>query len=155
MENLFQENFVKKAMKTLLLSLLLGLALSSCQSEGELTQSDVGDVALPTEAQLLYEGVFSPTSGIEVSGTARVYGRATQRYVALEDFSVSHGPDLKVYLSTTASPDTFVNLGALGNGVDPTYNIPEGVDLTVYDHVLIHCQQYSHLFAIAPLQPAE
>lgn len=142
-------------MKTIMLSLVLVLVLSSCQSEGELTQSDVGDVALPTEAQLLYEGAFSPTSGIEVAGTARVYARASERYVALEDFSVSRGPDLKVYLSTTAAPDAFVNLGALGNGVDPTYNIPEGVDLTVYNHVLIHCQQYSHLFAIAPLQPAE
>lgn len=142
-------------MKAILFPMMMSLFLCSCQAEGELTQSDVGALPLPTEARLLYEGTFRPTSGIQVTGTARVYEQEAQRYVSLEEFSVSRGPDLKVYLSTTASPDTFVSLGALGNGEDHTYTIPEGVDLAVYDHVLIHCQQYSHLFAIAPLQPAE
>lgn len=151
----FLGTFDKKLMKNILISIALGLAFSSCQSEGELTQTDIGAVPLPAEARLLYEGTFSPTSGIQVAGTARVYDQDAQRYVSLEAFSISRGPDLKVYLATSASPDTFVSLGALGNGEDHTYTIPEGVDLTVYDHVLIHCQQYNHLFAIAPLQPAE
>lgn len=125
-------------------------ALTSCQVEGELTHDKV---IKPIEVTsiLKYSGDFSPTSGINVSGQAKIYLEGTQYRVKLENFDVSSGPDLKVYLSKSSVPSEFVNLGNLTSAT--VYDVPQQVNVSAYSHVLIHCQQYNHLFAIAPLTP--
>lgn len=134
-------------MKKLILFPILFLILS-CQEEGALTRS-VDDTIISPNAILKYHGTFEPTSGIAVSGEAKIYQEGTEYKVQLEDFSVSSGPDLKVYLSKAATPTDFVNLGNLTS--QTVYPIPSSVNIDDYSHVLIHCQQYSHLFAIAEL----
>lgn len=132
--------------------ILFAFLLAGCESEGVLTRTEIGSVPVTTESELLYSGTFYPTAGIAVSGFARIYKDGDKHKVSLEEFSVSGGPDLKVYLSASSSPSQFINLGALGNGMLQTYFIPDGINLETYTHVLIHCQQYNHLFAIAPLE---
>ena len=134
-------------MKKLLILPILFLILS-CQEEGILTKSPDNIVIQPL-AVLKYSGVFSPTSGIVASGQAKIYLENNQYRVQLENFSVSGGPDLKVYLSKAATPTEFVNLGNLTS--QTVYPIPAMVNVASYSYVLIHCQQYNHLFAIAPL----
>lgn len=124
------------------------MLIFSCQEEGELTKS-VDDTVIAPNAILKYQGTFEPTGGINVSGKAKIYLEGNQYKVKLEDFSVSSGPDLKVYLSKAATPTDFVNLGNLTS--QTVYPIPQSVNVAEYSHVLIHCQQYSHLFAIAEL----
>lgn len=134
-------------MKKLILFPILFLILS-CQNEGELTRN--GDnTAINPNAILKAHGVFEPTSGISVSGQAKIYLEGNQYKLQLEDFSISSGPDLKVYLSKSNVPLDFVNLGNLTS--QTVYLIPAGVNVADYSHVLIHCQQYSHLYAIAEL----
>jgi hypothetical protein len=120
----------------------------SCQVEGELTRN-VDDTVIAPNAILKYHGTFEPTSGIIVSGEAKIYQEGNQYKVKLDNFSVSNGPDLKVYLSKAATPTDFVNLGNLTS--QTVYQIPQSVNVADYSHVLIHCQQYSHLFAVAKL----
>ncbi len=120
----------------------------SCQEEGALTKS-AASALINTNAILKYYGVFEPTSGITVSGEAKIYQEGNQYKLQLENFSISSGPDLKVYLSKAASPSGFVNLGNLT--AQSVYSIPSAVNVAEYSHVLIHCQQYNHLYAIAPL----
>ena len=120
----------------------------SCQEEGELTKS-VDDTVIASNAILKYHGTFEPTSGITVSGEAKIYQEGNQYKVKLDNFSISSGPDLKVYLSKAATPNEFVNLGNLTS--QTVYSIPASVNISEYSHVLIHCQQYNHLFAIAQL----
>ncbi|MRX41932.1 hypothetical protein GJU43_21855 [Flavobacterium sp. LC2016-23] len=138
-------------MKYIFLSLAVSFLILSCESEGELTKTEVGSAPILPESVLQYSGVFKPTSGIAVTGKAGIYLDGTQYKVSLEGFSISSGPDLKVYLSTSEKPNEFINLGALGNGMSQTYLIPKGVDFNTYKYVLINCQQYNHLFAIASL----
>ncbi|MCF6130317.1 DM13 domain-containing protein [Flavobacterium sp. AS60] len=121
----------------------------SCQEEGELTRTPQNIVPITPTAILKYYGTFEPTSGIAVAGEAKIYQEGTQYKVKLDNFSVSDGPDLKVYLSKAATPTDFVNLGNLTS--QTVYPIPSSVNIEDYSHVLIHCQQYSHLFAIAEL----
>ena len=135
-------------MKKFLLISTIMLLLTACQVEGELTRDKI-DRPIEMTSILKYAGSFSPTSGITVSGEAKIYLEGNQYRVKLEGFSVSSGPDLKVYLSKSASPSEFVNLGNLTSAT--IYDIPAQVDVDSYSHVLIHCQQYNHLFAIAPL----
>jgi hypothetical protein len=69
--------------------------------------------------------------------------------VNLKDFSISDGPDLKVYLSKTALPDDFISLGDLTSA--RTYAINQSVDFSEYQYVLIHCENFNHLYAVAKL----
>jgi hypothetical protein len=71
----------------------------------------------------------------------------------LEDFSVTNGPDLYVYLSTDQSASDFVNLGRLKANIgNQNYEIPAGTDMTKYDMVLIWCRAFSVLFGSSELQ---
>jgi hypothetical protein len=121
---------------------------ASCQEEGKLTRS-VEETVISPNAILKYYGNFEPTNGILVSGEAKIYQEGSQFKVKLDNFSISSGPDLKVYLSKSAVPSEFVNLGNLTS--QTVYPIPANANVADYPYVLIHCQQYSHLFAVAHL----
>jgi hypothetical protein len=136
-------------MKTILSLFTLLLLFTSCEVEGELTR-DIVEEEVSNEAVLRSTGTFNPTSGISGSGTVKIYQLGNAYTLKLENYTISEGPDLKVYLSKTDSPSDFVNLGNVNP--DLTYAIPSQVNLTDYPYVLIHCQQYNHLFAIAALQ---
>lgn len=148
-------------MKSFLILPVLCL-LFSCEVEGELTKSNVESVIVtppntppntsnpvPETAVLQYSGIFSPTSGISVSGGVEIYSENNEYRLRLSGFDISSGPDLKIYLSKSASPNDFVTLGNLTSA--RIYSVPQGVSVASYTHVLIHCQQYNHLFAIAQL----
>ena len=134
-----RRNFKQKSvMKKIVFILLAAFGLLSCETDDDAPLQD---------PVLLSNGQFEATSGITVTGSAKIYRYNGQRKVVLENFSISEGPDLKVYLSTSNSPETFVNLGDLTTATE--YPIPNQVNLVDYPYVLIHCQQYNHLFAIA------
>lgn len=109
-----------------------------------------------TGVALKYSANFIPTSGESARGSAKIYYDSTSSKYTLkfENFSVSSGPDLKVYLSKYAPPTTgnFINLGALkNNSGNQSYEITGAPNFKEYKYVLVHCQQYNHLFASANL----
>jgi len=128
--------------------LSLVFIIISCQEEGPLTRT-TNSTQINSTAVLKYHGDFSPTSGITVTGKAKIYLENGHYKVVLDNFTISDGPDLKVYLSKAASPYEFINLGSLT--FQTVYQIPDGIDVSTYTHVLIHCQEFNHLYAIAPL----
>jgi hypothetical protein len=136
-------------MKTKLLVLPLFLLLFSCEVEGDLTQDKTPVVINQPDLTLKYQGLFAPTSGINGSGIVKIFVENNQNKLVLENYTVESGPDLKVYLSKSNTPNDFVNLGNLNPST--LYSIPQSVDLKEYKFVLIHCQQYNHLFAVAEL----
>lgn len=90
-------------------------------------------------------------------GGVTVYDRA----VRLEpDFEVGPGPKYHVYLVPldTVTPDTevdktmFVDLGRLrAFKGSQNFNIPDGLDLKAYGHVVIWCEQFGVLISPAKL----
>ncbi len=126
---------------------LVAMSVSSCTKAGLYTQETPAEIAL-IDAVLIYEGTFMPTSGIEVNGGYAIYKKNDDYFLKLVDFTISEGPDLKVYLSMADTPQDFVNLGAMNEST--VYSIP--VMPSEYSHVLIHCQQYNHLFATATIE---
>ena len=72
-----------------------------------------------------------------------------------DDFKTKSGPDLKVYLSPknlanvsrkTATQGS-LNIGVLkSNKGSQTYIIPDDVELSDYESVLVHCEAYSVLW---------
>ena len=123
-------------------------SIVSCEKEGQLTKITTNQIS--ATAVLKFSGVLSPTSGISGGGNVKISLDNGIYKLTLENYTIENGPDLKVYLSKTASTTSdFVNLG---NATASTvYTIPQQVDLSVYKYVLIHCQQYNHLFATAAL----
>jgi len=74
------------------------------------------------------------------------------QYVRFENFKSTNGPDLFVYLATDDQASDFVDLGRLkGNVGNQNYEIPEGVDLSKYNKVLVWCKAFSVLFGSAEL----
>jgi hypothetical protein len=76
-----------------------------------------------------------------------------KQFIRFENFKVTNGPDLFVYLATDKSASDFVDIGRLkANNGNQNYEVPEGTDLTKYDAVLIWCKAFSVLFGSADLK---
>lgn len=133
----------------IVIAILTSLLFFSCTKEGEFTRPMNNNPSADSSI-LVKVGLFSPTSGVTVSGQSELRIKNGESYIKLVDFSVSSGPDLKVYLSKSNTPSEFVNIGALVSS-NTIYKIPSNVLIDEYPYVLIHCQQYNHLFAIAQL----
>lgn len=96
------------------------------------------------------------------AGTATMAQTSDGRTVLqFGDFSVTPGPDLEVWLVAADAPGTsaavlasqWVSLGSLQspNGAQ-TYEIPADVDVAAYGSVVIWCEDFSVLFAVAQLR---
>ncbi|MAT03638.1 MAG: hypothetical protein CL424_01140 [Acidimicrobiaceae bacterium] len=116
--------------------------------------------SVPTEPVIVTEaaGTFTGSGRYSTAGEAVVLGNGTgQRFLRFENFETSNGPDLNVYLvnSSTGDVSDYIDLGDLkGNIGEQNYEIPEGVDLSVYDTVWIWCVRFSSGFGSAELMPA-
>ena len=124
--------------------------------------SEAPVVTEPPVSQIvtLAEGSFIPRGRYSGEGRAVVLNDGSeQRFVRFENFSTDNGPDLRVYLSNSSAEgdsgsfdDDFVDLGELrGNIGDQNYEIPVGVDLSVYDTVVVWCVRFSTPFTAADL----
>ena len=79
----------------------------------------------------------------------------------LENLDVTNGPALHVVLALHEDPtraqevklDGYVDLGGLkGNRGNQNYPIPAGVDVSVFNSVVIYCKPFSVVFSVATLQ---
>lgn len=128
--------------------LLLILTFFGCEKEGLHTRRSSLDIDF-SNANLIYQSTFTPTAGITVQGEVQIYELNNEMYLNLNNFSISEGPDLKIYLSKDNYPTEIINLGALESSTIKL--LPSGVNLNEYNYVLIHCQAFNHLFAYAQL----
>lgn len=108
---------------------------------------------MPPTGTNLFSGTFKssthPTSGM-VKVIEDTQGK---RHLAIENFSTDNGPDLRVWLSPDNSGSPYVEAGILKaiNG-SFSYELSDGTDLTLYNRVLIWCEDFSVLFGYAILQ---
>ncbi len=93
------------------------------------------------------------------TGVARLVAAGSGDELRFEDFRVTNGPDLYVYLAVHPRPRTraevdegFVNLGRLkGNIGLQAYPVPGGTDLARYRSVVIYCRTFHVVFSTATL----
>ncbi len=124
------------------------------------TSSTTSTSEAAAEPMPLLAGEFRDAdSSHQGTGTATLYeledGSTLLRF---EDFEVTNGPDLHVYLVPHENPTTsedlggYVDLGSLkGNIGDQNYEVPDGVDITEFGSVVIYCVPFHVFFSIAPL----
>jgi len=77
-----------------------------------------------------------------------------QRFIEFsEDFSVTRGPDLFIWLTKGDNTKDFVNVGRLQNrNGTQRYEIPSDVNLDDFDRVIVWCRAFSVLFATAEFE---
>lgn len=113
------------------------------------------DESAPVASAAAWEGSFESLDH-ETIGTAAVIGVADERFVRLQDFRTSNGPDLRVYL-IPAEADGIgdaIDLGPLkGNVGDQNYAVPPTADVGQYSRVLIWCVRFDSPFGAATLMP--
>lgn len=116
-----------------------------------------GSRATPSfEVSVIRQGEFEGADDFHFGkGTALLIETGPGTYtLRFEDFSVRNGPDLFVFLSTTedGSREGALNLGAL-KGTDGAFNyeVPGGTDVSQYKSVIVYCEPFDVLFAVAAL----
>ena len=76
-----------------------------------------------------------------------------RNFIRFENFKVTNGPDLYVYLATDKSASDFVDIGKLKANIgNQNYEIPDGTDLAKYNTVVIWCKAFTVLFGSADLK---
>ena len=92
-----------------------------------------------------------------------IRGTDGSHLLRLENFSVTNGPDLRVLVSPHPDPRTrddlnarsYVELARLkGNRGNQNYVIPETVDVSTINSVIIYCRPFHVIFSVAPLKDA-
>lgn len=111
---------------------------------------------------VLAEGQFRDADAAHRgTGTARLVTLPGGRVeVQLSAFEVTNGPDLELWLSDAADPQSaadvtsgkWVSLGLLkGNIGDQSYTVPPSIDPASFNSVVVWCEQFGVLFSPAPL----
>ena len=118
--------------------------------------------AQSTQPVLLASGQFGAVDGFHKGeGTASVFRLPDGKLVLrLENFKVTNGPDLYVYLSGHPAPRNSAQLhegSALevarlkGNIGNQNYPLPADADVSKFKSVVIYCKQFSVIFSTAEL----
>lgn len=90
------------------------------------------------------------------SGSFTLIEEDGERFIEFsDDFSSTRGPDLFVWLTNGDDTEGFVNLGRLqsANGAQ-RYAVPDDVDLSQFDRVVIWCRAFRVLFSTAVFETA-
>lgn len=132
--------------------------VTTTEAMEETTTSEPGDT-MESGAVAVVTGQFEDIDNLhQGTGTATVYELEDGSHVLrFEDFEVTNGPDLHVYLVPASSPTNddivdYVALGGLkGNIGNQNYEIPADVDPTGFGSVVIYCEPFHVIFSIANL----
>ena len=129
------------------------------------TETPPGEVSTTTttvpvaaEPVLVLSGAFQDADdNHKGSGSASIYEINGRNVLRFEDFDVTNGPDLHVYLVENADADSlsgfgdYLDLGELkGNQGNQNYDLPNTFDPTSTGGIVIGCEPFQVLFAVAP-----
>lgn len=118
--------------------------------------------AAETVAQGELEGAFSSWGSASLGGNWSIVKEGEDLFIELGDnFEAKKGPDVKVFLSPTPSKEitsdnaangsVFVKLLSRFKGPS-RIKIPSGTDLSVFQSLVFHCEEYSKLWGSSALR---
>ena len=104
-----------------------------------------------SSVEILKTGSFEGLAGHYADGTAKIIKVGDLTYLRFENFEVTNGPDLRVYLTSEGDVKNGLHLEKLkGSRGDQNYLL-ENIDLQIYDTVIIYCQPFGVYFGEAQL----
>jgi len=105
----------------------------------------------PLEAAILKTGQFEGLLGHQASGTAKIIKVNNMTYLRFENFQVTNGPDLHVYITSDGNVQNGIHLAKLKGSVGDQNYLLEKVDLDTYYTAVIYCQPFGVYFGQAKL----
>jgi hypothetical protein len=178
---LFYETEINESLPTALDNIELGLTLSSFSSMDEnerqaiiekmpdkvkdmimeesakVTQTvseDMGEMVKEesgNELEVIKTGTFDGLAGHQAQGIAKILEVNGKSFLRFEEFNVTNGPDLRVYLTPNGDVHDGIHLDKLkGSKGNQNYSL-ENIDTSVYDTVVIYCQPFGAYFGQAEL----
>lgn len=114
----------------------------------------------PAQPVALVRGQFGEIDALHKgAGSATIYRLPDGgRVLRFEDFSVTNGPDLFVYLAEPVAPRDGQQVRSghelsrlKGNVGDQNYELPADLDLGRFMSIVIFCRQFNVVFSTAPL----
>ena len=100
---------------------------------------------------LVKSGMFVGLAGHNAEGIAKIIQVNDMTFLRFEDFEVTNGPDLRVYIALEGDVKNGIHLEKLkGSKGDQNYSL-EGIDLDAFDSVVIYCQPFGVYFGEAKL----
>ena len=133
-------------------------AISTMMPDSEM-EEEMPETETQAEWVLVSEGQFQDADSTHRgSGTASVFQQGETQILRFENFNVTNGPDLHVLLVENIGAGShdelgdYIDLGKLkGNMGDQNYEIPDGIDISQYEGIIIYCVPFRVVFARAPL----
>jgi hypothetical protein len=122
-------------------------------------------VPTPAGPRILAQGTFDVKDAIHRGTGSAILARTAdgKLVVRFENFSVTNGPDLYVYLSAHPDPNTSaelhtggleLNLGRLRAPQGAfTYELPDDLNLDNVKSVNVYCRAFTTMFSSAELKP--
>jgi len=105
--------------------------------------------------QVLHKGEFEGLVGHDASGIAKILKVSDSTYLRFEDFQVTNGPDLRVYLTNNGDIKTGLHLEKLKGSKGNQNYLLDDANWQKYDTVVIYCQPFGVHFGQAKLVDAD
>lgn len=107
------------------------------------------------------KGAFSSWGKSSLSGDWKIVETDGKHYIELADnFEAKKGPDVKIFLSplqattingnNASEGSVFIKLISDFKGKS-RIEIPEGIDVSQFNSLVFHCEEYSKLWGVSPL----
>ena len=113
--------------------------------------SETVDDMTKSEILILKSGIFVGLVGHDAQGLAKIIQVNDKQFLRFENFQVTNGPDLRVYLTSDGDVKNGIHIDKLkGSRGDQNYLL-EGIDVNNYDTVVIYCQPFGVFFGEAKL----
>ncbi len=130
------------------------MVMTKAETSGTTVSEDMDDMnteSPETSVEILKTGSFEGLAGHYADGTAKIIAVGDLTYLRFENFEVTNGPDLRVYLTSEGDVKNGLHLEKLkGSKGDQNYLL-ENIDLQMYDTVVIYCQPFGVYFGEAQL----
>jgi Electron transfer DM13 len=129
------------------------LFLYSCTKKEDAKPSTTTTTSVDlTKATLISKGTFTSLNSYSVKGDVSFYETTNEKVLVFENFTASSGPDLRVYLATDNSANSFYEVARLsGTNGNYQYVFPKSINTDSFSKTLIWCKQFSVGFGTANL----
>lgn len=106
----------------------------------------------PNAITILRTGEFEGLIGHQASGIAKVITTSDSVYLRFENFQVTNGPDLRIYLTQGGDvKNDGLHVAKLKGSKGNQNYLLDGIDWKKYDTVVIYCQPFGVHFGQAKL----
>ena len=147
-----QRNSLKEKMPQNTINLMMNEAKKFPTIVSESMQDMVSKISSTTQTVIFSkQGEFAGLNGHDAKGKAEIISVGKIAFLRFENFEVTNGPDLHVYMTSDSNVSTGIDLGKLKGSIGDQNYALNNVDTKTYHIVVIYSQPFHVYFAEAKL----